>query len=92
MSNIDRKEIFLKTQLILAVLPTFITQLIAFYRVHKLIYGIIIEILIFFCDVIILKSVSWPYGLAVFLPISVIIPVYFVKKWTVEYNKTKSLF
>jgi hypothetical protein len=92
MESIDAQEKFLKIQLILAVIPTFVTQLFAFYRIRKLTYGIIIEVIIFFTDLIIQTSISWPFGVIIVLPISVLIPVYFVRKWTIEFNKTKSMF
>ena len=88
--NPDEK--FLKTQMILAVIPTFITQLFAFYRIRKLVYGIIIEVIIFFADLVIQMSISWPFGVIIVLPISILIPLYYVRKWTVDYNKNKSLF
>jgi len=89
-NNTDEK--FLKIQLILAVIPTFVTQLIAFYRIRKLIYGIIIEVIIFFADLVIQMSISWPFGMIIVLPISVLIPLYYIRKWTVDFNKNKSLF
>lgn len=93
MTSNDREEHFLKTQLILAVLPTFVTQLFAFYRIRKLSNGILIVVIVFFIDLVILMSISWPFGIMIVLPISVIIPVYFVRKWTLEFNKTaRSLF
>ena len=88
----DKAERFLKIQLILAVIPTFVTQLFAFYRIRKLTYGIIIELVIFFVDLIIQMSISWPFGMMIVLPISVLIPVYYIRKWTLEFNKTKSMF
>ena len=89
----NRSEQFLKTQMILAVIPIPIpvTQLFAFYRIRKLTYGIIIEVIISFVDLVIL-SFSWPYGMMITLPISVLIPVYYVRKWTLEFNKTRSMF
>ena len=92
MESHDVQEKFLKTQLLLAVIPTFVTQLFAFYRIRKLIYGIIIEVIIFFADFVINSSISWPFGLMIVLPISVLIPVYLIRKWTLEFNKTKSIF
>jgi len=91
MTN-DEEDNFLKTQLILAVLPIFVTQLFAFYRIRKLSNGILIEVIILFVDFVIQASVAWPFGVMIVLPISVIIPVYFVRKWTLKFNKTKSLF
>ena len=88
----DKNEKFLKTQLILAVIPTFVTQLIAFYRIQKLIYGIIIEVIIFFVDLVIQVSISWPFGMIIVLPISILVPLYYVRKWTLEFNKARSQF
>jgi hypothetical protein len=92
MTPNDKDEKFLKTQMILAVMPTFVTQLIAFYRAQKLVYGIIIELIIFFVDLIIQMSISWPFGVIIVLPISILVPVYFVRKWTLEFNRAKSSF
>ena len=92
MESNEIQERFLKTQLILAVIPTFVTQLFAFYRIRKLTYGIIIELIIFFVDLVLQMSISWPFGMMIVLPISVVIPVYFVRKWTLEFNKAKSMF
>ena len=87
----DKDVKFLKIQLILAVIPTFVTQLFAFYRIRKLTYGIIIELAIFFVDFIIQMSISWPFGMMLVLPISVVIPVYYVRKWTLEFIKTRTI-
>jgi type III secretory pathway component EscR len=89
--TVDNNERFLKTQMILVVIPTVITQLFAFYRIRKLVYGIIIEVIISSIDLIIL-SFWWPFGMMITLPISVLIPLYYIRKWTLEFNKTKSMF
>ena len=90
--TLDPNEKFLKIQMILAVIPTFVTQLFAFYRIRKLVYGIIIEVIIFFADLVIQMSISWPFGMIIVLPISILIPLYYIRKWTVDFNKNKSLF
>lgn len=92
MTSDKENEKFLKTQLILAVIPTFVTQLIAFYRIQKLINGMIIEVIIFFIDLVIQMSISWPFGMIISLPISILVPLYYIRKWTLEFNKTKSQF
>ena len=92
MESNEKQEKFLKTQLMLAVIPTFVTQLFAFYRIRKLTYGIMIELIIFFADLMIRMNISWPFGMMIILPISVVIPVYFVRKWTLEFNNTRTLF
>jgi hypothetical protein len=85
-------KVFLRTQIILALIPSFITQIIAFYRIRKLLNGIIMEVIIFFIDLIIQLIFSWPFGMVFALPITIGIPVYYVRKWTIEFNKSKSLF
>lgn len=92
MTQNDPDAKFMKIQMILAVMPIFVTQLFAFYRVRKLVYGIIIEVIIFFVDWLIQGSISWPFGLMVFLPISVLVPVYFVRKWTLQFNQARHRF
>ena len=89
MSEQAKTKKFLRTQLILAIVPTFVTQLIAFYRIHKLIQGVFLEVVIFFIDVVIQMSISWPYGMIFSLPITIGIPVYYVRKWTLEFITTK---
>ena len=88
----NRDKVFLRTQLILALIPSFITQIIAFYRIRKLLNGIIMEVIIFFIDLVIQLVFSWPFGMVFALPITIGIPVYYVRKWTIEFNKMKSLF
>jgi type III secretory pathway component EscR len=90
--TLDDRERFLKTQMILAVIPTFVSQLFAFYRIRKLVYGIIIEVIIFFADLVIQMSISWPFGMIISLPISILIPLYYIRKWTLEFNKAKPMF
>ncbi len=89
MDQQDKTKKFLKTQLILAIVPTFVTQIIAFYRIHKLIQGIFLEAIIFFIDLVIQISISWPYGMILSLPITIGIPVYYIRKWTLEFIEMK---
>ncbi len=79
-------QISMRSQLILAIIPSFITQIIAFYRIRKLLNGIIMEVVIFFIDLIIQLSISWPFGMIFSLPITIGIPAYYVRKWTTEFN------
>ena len=89
MESQDKAKKFLRTQLILAIIPTFVTQIIAFYRIHKLVNGIVLEVAIFFMDLVIQMSISWPFGLFVSLPVTIGIPVYCIRKWTLEFIETK---
>jgi len=73
-------------QMILALIPSFITQLIAFYRIRKLSKGLVVELIIFLVDVLIQAIIPWPFGVIFALPLTVGVPVYFVRKWTLEYN------
>lgn len=73
--------------MILALIPSFVSQIIAFYRVRKLVSGIIIEAAVFFIDMVVQVMVSWPAGMIISLPITVGIPAYYIRKWTLEYNR-----
>jgi len=73
-------------QMILALIPSFITQLIAFYRIRKLSKGLVVELIIFLVDVLIQAIIPWPFGVTFALPLTVGVPLYFVRKWTLEYN------
>ena len=73
-------------QMILALIPSFSTQLIAFYRIRKLSKGLVVELIIFLVDVLIQAIIPWPFGVIFALPLTVGVPVYFVRKWTLEYN------
>ncbi len=76
----------IRGQMILAIIPSFITQLIAFYRIRKLSKGLVVELIIFLVDVLIQAIIPWPFGVIFALPLTVGVPVYFVRKWTLEYN------
>ena len=87
-SKKDEKErVSIRTQMVLALIPSFVSQIIAFYRIKKLVSGIIIEAVVFFIDMVVQLVVSWPAGMIVSLPITVGIPAYYIRKWTLEYNK-----
>jgi len=76
----------IRGQMILAIIPSFITQLIAFYRIRKLSKGLVVELIIFLVDVLIQAIIPWPFGVIFALPLTVGVPVYFVRKWTLKYN------
>ncbi len=89
----DTERVSLKSQLALALIPSFISQIIAFYRIRKLLSGIVLEIVIFFIALIISLVISWPVGMIIALPITVGVPVYYIRKWTLEFNRAnKGLF
>ncbi|MDE1863309.1 MAG: hypothetical protein KGI33_10395 [Thaumarchaeota archaeon] len=81
-----KERVSFRTQIVLAIIPSFISQLIAFYRVKKLVNGLVIEVAVFFIDMVIQIMISWPVGMIVSLPITIGIPAYYVRKWTLEFN------
>ena len=92
-SGKKNERVSLRTQLILALIPSFVSQIIAFYRIKKLASGLIIEVAVFFIDMVIQLVISWPVGMVVTIPVTVGIPIYYVRKWTLEYNaKPQGLF
>jgi uncharacterized membrane protein YvlD (DUF360 family) len=76
----------MRGQMILAIMPSFVTQLIAFYRIRKFTKGLIVELIIFLVDAFVQTIIPWPFGMIFALPLTVGVPVYFVRKWTLEYN------
>ncbi|HEV2191995.1 MAG TPA: hypothetical protein VGR54_00040 [Nitrosopumilaceae archaeon] len=77
----------MRGQMILAIIPSFITQLIAFYRIRKFTKGLVIELIIFLVDALVQTIIPWPFGVIFALPLTVGVPVYFVRKWTLKYNR-----
>ena len=80
----------MRGQMILAIVPSFVTQLIAFYRIRKFTKGLVMELIIFLSDILIQTIIQWPFGVIFALPLTVGVPVYFVRKWTLEYNSMPS--
>ena len=79
-------QIGLLGQTILAVIPSIVTQLIAFYRINQFKKGGLIELGLGGLSIGINMLLPWPYGLVVILVITIVIPVYYVRKWTEEFN------
>jgi len=46
-----------------------------------------VELIIFLVDVLIQAIIPWPFGVIFALPLTAGVPVYFVRKWTLTYNK-----
>ena len=84
----------LKVQIFLAIIPCFVTQLIAFYRINKFkkggllilgLFWIIVVVEFFFVipDLDKFHIMPWVIQTSILIPFS----VYFVRKWTKDYNK-----
>lgn len=79
-------QIGLLGQTILAVIPSIVTQLVAFYRINKFKKGGLIELILFGLSIGINTITPWPYGLIIILVITIVVPVYYVRRWTREFN------
>ena len=80
----------MRGQMVLTIIPSFITQLMAFYRIRKFTKGLVIELGIFLVDLLIQTIIPWPFGVIFALPLTIGVPVYFVRKWTLEFNRTQT--
>lgn len=80
------KKVGLTGQTILALIPSFITQLIAFARINKLKVGGLMILGLFGVSIGLQMVLPFPYGLISVIVISIAIPVKYVRKWTKEYN------
>ncbi len=77
--------------MILAVMPSIISQIIAFYRIKKLVMGAIIETGIIGLIVGLSNVMPYPHWLILALAVECLVPLMYVRKWTIQYNQaTKS--
>jgi hypothetical protein len=74
--------------MILAVMPSVISQLIAFYRIKKLTMGVMIETGVIGLIVGISNVIPFPYWLILALAVECVVPLMYVRKWTIQYNRT----
>jgi len=73
--------------MILAVMPSVISHIIAFYRIKKLVMGAIIEIGIIGLVIGMSKVAPFPYWAILGLAAESLIPLMYVRKWTIQYNR-----
>lgn len=59
----------------------------AFYRIEKLRLGIVIAIAVGVASVIVAMLHPFPYGFIGNLIISIVVPIYFIRKWSQEWNE-----
>lgn len=80
------KPVGLTGQTILALIPSLITQIIAFVRIQKLKDGALIILGTFGISIGFQMILPFPYGIMIALPIIISIPTYYVRKWTRLFN------
>ena len=73
--------------MILAVMPSVISQIIAFYRIKKLVMGIIIETGVIGLIVGMSNVLPYPHWLILALAVECLVPLMYVRKWTIQYNQ-----
>jgi len=76
----------LKGQTILALIPTTITQLIAFYRIKRFKKGVLIELGIGGIAIGLQYLLGFPWGMIGGFGVEMAIAVHYVRKWTKEWN------
>ena len=94
------KKIDVIGQMILAAIPILVTPLYAFYRIKKFKKGVlvmIVEIAIALSILTIMGDLKWdseetgPFeitqGFVGSTIVDILFPLYFVRKWTLEYNE-----
>ena len=80
------KQIGLTGQTILAIIPSLITQLIAFFRIKKYKEGVLISLGILGASIGVQMVLPFPFGLIGVFVITSTVSVRFVRRWTREYN------
>ena len=86
----NTKPIDLTGQTILALIPSLITQLIAFFRIQKFKKGVLISLGAVGASIGVQMLLPFPYGIIMAFPIVMTIPTYFVRKWTRQFNDNLS--
>ena len=82
---VEHKPVNVNWQTLFCILPYI--WIFAFYRIEKLRIGIVIAFGVGFVSVLWSILVPFPYGLLGNLVISIGVPIYFIRKWSREWNE-----
>ena len=85
---VEQKPVNVNWQTLFCILPYI--WIFAFYRIEKLRMGIVIAIGTLAVSVTVSMLLPFPYGLFGNLVISIGIPIYFIRKWSREWNERVS--
>ena len=73
-------------QIVLMFIP--FVWIFAFWRIEKLVIGIVLLICTAILSVVVQMILPYPFGLYLSYPISFLVPIYFIWKWSNEWNDT----
>jgi len=82
---VKQQPVSVNWQTLFCILPYI--WIYAFYRIEKLRLGIVIAIGTFALTIALGMLLPFPYGLAGNLIISIVVPIYFIRKWSREWNE-----
>ena len=82
---VKQKPVDVNLQTLFCILPYI--WIYAFYRIEKLRLGIVIAIGAFAATIAWGMAFPFPYGLVGNLIISIVVPIYFIRKWSREWNE-----
>ena len=85
---VEQKPVNVNWQTLFCILPYI--WIFAFYRIEKLRLGIVIAFGAGFISVLGSMVFPFPYGLVVNWAILIVIPIYFIRKWSAEWNERVS--
>jgi len=80
----ERKPVSIAVQVILCIIP--LIWLYGFFRIEKLMAGIAMVIAVFILAIVIQFFIPF-YGYALAWLASVILPIYYIVKWSQEWNE-----
>ncbi len=72
-------------QMLFTIIP--LVWIYAFYRIERLILGIIFAIITGIITYGIQIALPMEFGFAVSWLVSILIPIYFIRKWSIEWNQ-----
>ena len=85
----QREKVNLGIQILLTVIIPFLA-IYGFYKINKLVFGIIIVIGGFIASLSLQMLLPFPYGLVAGMITVYVIPLGFILKWSINWNRTIS--
>ncbi len=82
---VEKKPVSIGTQTLFVILPY--VWIYAFYRIEKLRMGIVLALVATGISLGPQMVFPFPYGLGTALIITIVLPIYFIRKWSREWNK-----
>ena len=85
LSMVAQKPVNITIQTVLMFVP--LVWIYAFYRIERLSTGIFLFFMALAASMVVQLTIPYPYGLIFAYVPTVVIPIYFIRKWSREWNE-----